>query len=67
MTIKDIFEFIVMRRTLSWDLPPRVKELVFVEPEEPEDVFIGDEEDENVIYVGYGNDEVHLEFNPEEL
>ena len=54
MTAKDIFEFIVLKRTLSWELPPKLKETVFIEPEEPEDVFFEDDDmkGEDIFFFG---------------
>ena len=44
MSEKDIYEFIVLRRSLVWDLPRRVMDIAFIEPDEPEDVFMGEPE-----------------------
>lgn len=42
MSEKDLYEFIILRRTLVWDLPRRVADIAFIEPDEPEDVFMGE-------------------------
>jgi len=53
-SVKDIYEFIILKRSMDWDLPPRMKEVAFIDPEEPEDVFFEDE----TISIEFSGDEL---------
>ena len=57
MSEKDLYEFIVLRRSRAWPLPKRAMDLAFAVPDEPEDVFFGENEKPRVkrVAVGGGN------------